>query len=432
MRHALMWSLLALLAFVPDGARCSEPETGAIADTELPTTSRATGVLIGSESWNRKPAFAVNDNAGTLFCVKFDQEYPGDNHDSLRTYISTDDGLSWTETYVLPTGPDLDFIDLDVVAVAGYFYVAYATEDYPQQAKIRRFRASDGAVDADYGYKIVIDDPGIEIRELALASNADSGNNSRLRYFAIQDNLALRYFWTDHEGGHGVTPWNEVATGITDANGLLDATYAEGHTGTYVYAAYRAHSGRLMVARWAPGDQVEIESSPSLAGVAEIRVSAYAETVVVAFTVSYNPIHGVDRTTAHELKVRISHDGGDTWTEAALLSNLIDIEHVYSLDLSLRHDQGIVIIWNEGGSIWMRFRELASSARWSEPILLRNDATIGYGVWDAARIEAAPGLGWGMLHHWVDDTAWPVVFDRAPVVFFDGFESSGHSHWTVP
>jgi hypothetical protein len=276
---------------------------------------------------------------------------------------------------------------------------------------------------------IVIDDAGVEVKEVALTSNADSGNNSRLRYLAIQDNGSLRYFWTDQEGGHGATSWTEVSTGVTDADGLLDATYAEGHTGTYLYIVYESNlTSTINLLRFTPGDIVVVESGLGLADTAEIRISAFGETVAVLFTVATEEATMIE-DSVWELKVRISHDGGDSWTEAALLSHLNDSEDVVSADLTLRHDQGIGVTWAEGEeAFWMRCREYSSSAFWSEPVLISDAIPVPFV--DAARIEAFPGLGWAVLNNrFIDPWHRSVVFDMAPVIFFDGFESGGVSHW---
>ncbi|KAA3611732.1 MAG: hypothetical protein DWQ01_06525 [Planctomycetota bacterium] len=217
--------------------------------------------------------------------------------------MSKDDGQTWSETYAWLSNSTVS--DVDAVVVDDYLYVAYAPEDpgsgIHQQARMRRALMPGGIIDNIY-FWIPIFDKGVEILELALASNADADNN-HIRHVAILEDGSLIYHYSLDVG----STFTEYPSGISDAEGSLDICFNFGWSTYHTVVSFRDTSDNLSVwmKPWA-GTPVSSDidtvhpTSPTTTGVA-----AYEDIFIIVF------VH--DYTLGPEVRYRISYDGGSSW-----------------------------------------------------------------------------------------------------------------------
>ncbi len=97
--------------------------------------------------------------------------------------ISSDGGTTWQETF--KWAGSLQITDVSAAVVGNYLWIGYVDGSSNDEARMRRINVSDGSIDSAYFYKVIFN-KGRPIKEIALASNADS-NDNRMYYSAILD-----------------------------------------------------------------------------------------------------------------------------------------------------------------------------------------------------------------------------------------------------
>jgi len=117
-------------------------------------------------------------------------------------------------------GPTL----VDMTVVDGKTYVGYVADDLYygdlSDARLRRFAADSGVVDADYSWEHVADVSPAEIEEIAVESNADDWDN--VLYVALLGtDDALRLYWAAAANGTSFQDMSPCGAD-TDGDRLLD------------------------------------------------------------------------------------------------------------------------------------------------------------------------------------------------------------------
>ena len=254
-----------------------------------------TDVQVGTRDFIYEPCLDFEDGTGNLFAVL--QRTRTDP--CWMTYISTDGGATWQETYTwLGDGAR----DVGAAVMDTFLYVAYvavdAHGDY-DAARIRRFFTSNGAVDDVYYYHVVFD-KGIEIEEVELTTDEDAYPEwgVQIYYLAILADGTLVYY----HSGNGLT-WYEVATGVTDADRGLDACFQKENW--FLWASYIDTQNSVHVARrWATmgWESIELDTTGGLGVGENTSVAAYENRIMVVY-----------EYTDWDIRYRVSYDGGEEW-----------------------------------------------------------------------------------------------------------------------
>jgi len=385
----------------------------------MPASAASQGVvIIGDGDDALDPEMDVHAATGNLLEVQREEKA---THGEWVVHISTDGGSTWDDTYTWQSPAGHFVVDVDCSVVAGYLYVVYVSGDEPGRATVRRFSALDGTVDAGYGSTTPLDSAHA-VEEVVLVSNADGGNNSFLRLAAITSDGAVHLFTTDRDGGVGTTPWQGTATLVNDAWCGLDATYAEGHAGVFLYLAYVDFSNRVWVSRWAGGDRVHVGNLHNQ-GCVPVRISAYGETVLVAFEDNH------DQWSGSHAEYRISEDEGDTWSGGILGEADTDVD-LRAVDVTLRKGRGGLAVWGRDGwlddHLYSRALHPGSPGPWTSADITSSDQLEGL---LSVRVEPLPDGGWAILRAAASVGTW-VEIERAPLLFLDGLERGDMSPWS--
>lgn len=176
--------------------------------------------------------------SGNLFSILLIQDGP---FQLYSVNFSSDQGLTWAETFY--------FISSDLIPSVGSAimgnrcYVAYP---FYNSLRLKCFDVANGHV-ADFNDStstvricaIAADD---SLKEICLISNSNQYNN-RLYCSAISNRGRLIFCWADADP----IAWNEILTGIGDADRGLDACFNEQFGNYYYYVSYIDRSDRMNV-----------------------------------------------------------------------------------------------------------------------------------------------------------------------------------------
>ena len=201
-----------------------------------------TDVRIGDRDSVYVTAFDIHNATGNLFAVLLLQ---GDGATSRwTTNFSTDGGATWNETYNWFAGYQINYLSATVVA--NYCYVAFSRGAAQDQAFLYRFDATDGLqenFDNGSSYITVFTTtPPESILEVAITSNQDVTDN-RLYYFGLTSSGVIRYLWDIPDA----LSWDEVYTGVGDADRGLDACFNQGWSNYYLNVSYIGQDNYLNI-----------------------------------------------------------------------------------------------------------------------------------------------------------------------------------------
>lgn len=347
--------------------------------TSLPGDGPDVQVDVRSEVYNMDLDF--HEGTGNLFAVLMRR---GSNNPRWTVNISTDNGLSWNETYSWIFTSDV--LSTSAVVVSDYLYIAYVAPDghgYLYNARIRRCSVSNGGVDGIYGYKIVFN-KGVNIDQVALTANPDT-SNSRIYYFTILNDGTLTYHWDDTAG----SSWTEIATGVTDAAYSLDASFNPGYADKFVMASYHSTTGRVKVAmRSLAGWEVDDLDD----GAGRTAIAAYEDTLIVVYPDYY--VNGLG------IKYNVSYNAGLTWAFGDVVVPGVG-EYFHGHDVTGRRGGGFNVIYCQdvGGPVnplWYVRRDYGTPG-WTAPEQI-NEVDVHVGL--RMNIEWLPPLPGGGPHEY--------------------------------
>lgn len=350
-----------------------------------------TDVQIGSRVSAEKTDLDFHEDTGNLFTPILLRNNYSNHRWSMN--FSSDGGSTWLETFVWTTSLG-EVEDLGASVVDDYCYVAYVPVTDAQgshsDGRIRRFFASDGSEDSVFHAQIVFD-LGVDIRKVALVSNADSKNNV-LYYFALLNDSRIVFYWAYH----AATPsWNDYPTGITNAQWGLDAAYNEGYSDRHLAVSFLSTSGMVRAALLGQSGWRYLSFDTGF----NSAVAAYDDHIIVAFE------H--DNGTDDTIMYYITHDGGNTWYAGFIA----DTGFNYCPDVTARRGGGISVTWNEeaGGfdRCWYRKRSY-STADWSAPVSVNEFDVISRAPMS---IEWVPSAGHNYGISWIA-AGMIAMFDR--------------------
>jgi hypothetical protein len=245
----------------------------------------------------------------------------------------------------------------------------------------------------------------------------------------------LVFFWDDLTG----TSWTEQNTGVSDADWGLDASWNEGGSPTgYGFVSYIADAGAtdpVNVLRWDAVNWDNIQLLSDYTGSTSrthngTSVSAYADTVLIAYENSY--------TNGNGIRYSISYDGGTSWNYG--LWEPGTGHNFYNPDLTARGGQGTAIVYDdEAGAfdpVIFRYRDTYAPGPWDAEVAQINefDSATAY----PNRIEYLPPLsgnyGYGAIYISFDPVSGTPYFDRSDFAAFPDelavdFGASGLWHY---
>lgn len=175
---------------------------------------------------------------GNLFSVILVQDGP---FQLFSVNFSTDNGLTWAETYYLISSDIM--LSVGSAILGNRCYIAYP---FYNSVRLKCFDITDGHrtdfVDSTSTVRICSIGDSETLKEISLISNQNLYNN-RLYCNAISTNGRLIYCWADGDA----IAWNEIPTGIGNADRGLDACFNEQFGSYYLYISYIDRSDRLNV-----------------------------------------------------------------------------------------------------------------------------------------------------------------------------------------
>jgi hypothetical protein len=363
----------------------------------------------GARTGARDVALDFHRGQGTLFAaVSWD--------DAWTMNISTDGGETWQETY------DWSGSSLISMAVAGdYAWVAYSPNAAWNEVRMRRFHATDGAVDDVYDFKVVADVGTQIIDSLVLISNADDVDSAV--YFGFTTTaMEVGFFWDDLSG----TSFTEVSPPITDAVAALDLTWNPTTTNGYLaFLSYLSVSDTVDVWRVDLFGSWELVLSEPFAGDHLLTsISAYDDYVLVAYN------HVVAEGTG--ISYQASYDSGSSWSSGELYIPSPGDPPLSDVDVTLRGGLGAAAVYAVDGSAsnWTVFRRRPgySPGPWGDRVTFSDHNAV---VRQVTRIEwlGAPCVrSYGAVY--LADGNIPyfdLAFERG--FFCDGFEAGDTTAW---
>jgi hypothetical protein len=263
----------------------------------LATSGGGTDVRIGTRTGGHITTLEEDAASGALYAVvAWGATSGGEAWWTVNR--STDNGATWTETYVWTGGASSGIVDMSATVVGGYVYIGYVSGDAANEYRLRRCLASTGGVDNAYSYHTVVDVGTLTIREVTVVSNAMSSNN-RVYCFAIQSDNAVRHFWTVASTATSFTESSPVGASASQG---LDATWNPGYASCYLQMCYSGTDGKMHVQRYSgTWSDVTLLTSNVLHRHGA-SVSSYHDVVICAYE--------YQMTNGQGIAYGISYDGG--------------------------------------------------------------------------------------------------------------------------
>jgi|GEM_PF-2819267 len=306
----------------------------------------------------RQTCLDFDDGTGNLFVVV---RLNGDSSDTRWTInFSSDNGATWNETtrWISSVG---EVSDIDAAVVAGWLYIGYVAPDPAGNyfdARMRRAYTSDGSIDSAYGYQIVFETPGFNVRDVAVTTNEDNSAD-QVYCVAITDELPLAadnlLCYSSDLGG---LIWTWIPTGIYNASYGLDASWNQDAAEndlvvSYVDNQYCLNVGMLSAAGWTFELYLDFNLDNGTA------ISAYQDHIIVV----YKYVEGSDS----KIKYQISYDGGAHW----LYWFVAETGNNKKPDVTARRGCGIAVTWQqEAGAFDPAFfsRRPYANSIWTTPV----------------------------------------------------------------
>lgn len=338
--------------------------------------------------------------------------------DTWSMNISLDGGVTWAETYYYGAQAEVS------MAVCGSrVWVAYSPTGSDNELRMRRFFTSNGASDTGYGFETVADINPATVVDVALIGNEPDVSTAVYVGIVASDNT-VRTYWDELTG----TSFTSYSPTVTNAHDNIDFTYAPFglHSSGYVaYLSYQSTTGNIVVWRMSflgTWDQV---FSRSISGSQKYTsISAYEDTVMVAFEYAY--------TNGNGIRYEVSYNSGTSWAYGDIYSPAAGDPAAHGAAVSLSGGNGSFVTYNleEGVTdrAWLRSRPGYGSFPWNNPLWYSNFDTMSATETKIEWIGTLCVGSHGMLYRATDGIPY---FDITAVrgFFCDGFESGGTSAW---
>lgn len=294
------------LQLLPELERIVDPrdvEMGVEWREPLPTlqTDWGNDVRVSARDSVKIVAFDIDRSSGNLFVAFIFETSTGDH---WATYISTNGGQNWSETYHWQSTYRCRW--LSGAVMGNYFYVPFTRGAAQNQLLLYRFRTSNGAFSnfRNGAAYICIDStaPDDSLTEVAIVSNQD-GSNSQLYCLMLRRSDSLKYFWTADTGG---VTWNEIVPPVYDAERGLDACTNQSGDTFFLFVSFYDRNdtveawGRSTSRGW-----VKWFVSPPTVGGYITSIGAYHDTIICAFE--------ADRAGIINVRYVAWYKGSPTW-----------------------------------------------------------------------------------------------------------------------
>ncbi|PWB71483.1 MAG: hypothetical protein C3F15_12640 [Holophagae bacterium] len=358
-------------------------------------------------------ALDFDQETGNLFAVVAWQ-------DTWTMNISTDGGVTWSETYDFgSSGP------VDAAVVDQYLYVAYSPGSNRSAARMRRFFVTDGLPDDAYFYHEVADVFPDTILDVSLGADVEIVDG-RLYFYFVESNNAIRYYYATGAG----LGWTNVATGVTNAASNLDFHFSDG-TDYFSWISYwgtdgTGHSlGRSRAGTWRSHTLSVVPNDE------RVRVSAYLDNVFASYQEDYA---GSGRLAA---SYDVTYNEGADWSSGWAYLPDAGEPNCYGMDITARGGWGTAVIYNrEAGfdSVYLVNREGYQSGVWNDPIAFNEFDAFSGGPSFIQYLKPLEAFG---VVYLAGDT-WATTIPYFDVIgalpFTDGFDDGDTSRWsnTVP
>ena len=339
--------------------------------------------------------------------------------DGWSLNISTDGGASWQETYFYPSASEIS-----MRVGGGFAWVSYAPSPTPTQLRMRRFYAATGAPDNTYNYQLVGNIHPATIVDVAMTSNADSGD-SGVYVACIGSDDAPYFFWGDLAG----TSFDPFHPPRVTAEGGLDITMNPGAgSGFFLFMSFEG-DGLLRVWRlhifggWDSPMNYAIDGNNNYTA-----ISAYQDTVATMVEKDYTNGNGILQFVNTN-----AGQGGEWSAEVIYFPSTPTAPEAAGADISLRSPSGSMLTYQlEEGTfdgVYYQQRQGHGVGSW--------ESAVSFNEVDSASQEQTTvewlGVGclgsYGMVY--VSGGDFVPYFDLITpwAIFCDGFESGDTSVW---
>jgi len=311
-----------------------------------------TDVRIGNRDSIETVSLAFEKSTGNLFAVLLYQE-SGSYFWSVN--LSTDGGITWTETFTWFSS--LKIMSADAVIVGSYCYVGYASATNNLTGRLRRFNTSDGTSasfpDGPTNLNVFTLAATDSVKQVVVSSNQNDFNN-RLYYAAITNSDSIKIFWNDPT----TVIYNEYLNTITDGNRGLDLSWNNVSTGLnynyYLVISYLTSANAIKILGVDSNDSIQLLNTYGTGFCYEhSSISAHNDTITSVFEYG------------NHNRYLVSYNGGTNWFFGLVGDTLVTSE---APDIAAG-DGGVGIIYRyytptrEGRFIWRPMAGL-----WSTPV----------------------------------------------------------------
>ncbi|MFO7675675.1 MAG: T9SS type A sorting domain-containing protein [bacterium] len=371
-------------------------------------------VRIGNRDTISLVELDIHRASGNLFAVLAYREGTG-NYWSVN--LSTNGGVSWTETYTWFTS--LNMYAVSAAVLTNYCYVVYDGGVSPnRQARVRRFRASTGA-DTAFGngsawLTIYTAAAGDSVKEISLVSSQDTYND-RIYCFTLLHSGAIKYIWSTA----AAATWDTIiSTGVTNADRGLDACFNAGAESSFIWLSYYDTLDNVRItARRGPGFRV-MRSIPAEQG-EYTSIGAYHDTILCAFDYEPGSLFWVQYFTNYQ-----GGNPGSTWFYGNVGNDTTTGSE--SPDVAMRAGGGQAIIYRHyTPTREMRYTWRDYAGPWTTPVAMSDHQP----YWNRPAIEFL-GSAYGVVYlrrsnfsAYFDRTDWSGVAEQRRLVMADGILS---------
>ena len=354
-------------------------------------------VRIGTRDSIMVTAFDIHRATGNLFAAFLLQ---GDGSvNRWCVYQSTDDGVTWGETYTWWASYEIN--SLSAAVVQNHFYVGFSRGGSQDQAFLYRFRTDNGqqhnfSTGSAFLTIFTTTSPNF-IKEVSLSSNQDYFNN-RLYYSAITDDGTLRFFWGLDTA---FVTYNEITTNVTDADRGLDIASDENYSTRYQWISYYKTDNSLQIdaINASSGSWEQMDTYPTGTGTDISSISAYGDTITCFFDYHGNVVH---------TRYLVTYDGGTSWFYGWVDDTSTTSE---SPSVTARAGGGVGSVYRfytnprEGRYAYRYYR-----GNWNSPVVYTDTAP----YWNMPSIEYLGNNNFGVVYlSWTTPVVRGAYFDRS-------------------